>query len=242
MLDKKKAAPGEVNVEVHLWTRGKPDTSARESYADNLKDANDEALRTVAAGIFGKLTGATAPPPPPPPQPSPPAPVAGAQKAAPNMAEGGLQALSVAVAPGAAAPPAEEAETDRFQTRTVLAYSALAVGAAAIVVAGIEVGNWVSDNNKSSDDRKQVPSTVTDVCVQPVNLYAQDACNRSKDAVTSSTLAWVFGGIGATLVGTGIVLILTESNAPPEERSDHRARLLPRLGPGSGGVDLHVQF
>jgi hypothetical protein len=238
-MDKKKAPSGEINVEVHLWTRGKPDTSTRESYADTLKDANDESLRAIATGIFTKLTGVI---PPPAPAATPaPAPVASAPAAAPNTADGGLQALGVAVSP-TAAPSAEEPESDKSATRTVLAYSALAVGVAAIVVSGVEVGNWVSDNNKSSDDRKQVPSTVIDVCATPVNLSAQDACNRSKDAVTSSTLAWVFGGVGVALVGTGIALIVTESNAPPEEKPRSQARLLPVIGPGVAGVDLRVRF
>src|SRR4029077_18811696 len=138
-------------------------------------------------------------------------------------------APGVAVAPRAAAQPAED--SDRFPTRTVIAYSALAVGAASIVVSGIEVANWISDNNKSSDDRKQVPKTVTDVCANPVNLFAQDACNRSKDAVTSSTLAWVLGGIGAGLVTTGVVLMLTDhsSSAPEEEHSSSLVEVLPAI-------------
>jgi hypothetical protein len=238
IMDKKKAAPGEVNVEVHLWARGKPDTSTRENYSDTLKDANDESLRTIATGIFARLTGFTPPPPSPPPAPASSATAA----PPPNLAGGGLQTLGVAVAPGPAAPAAEEAE--QFPTRAVLAYSAFAVGAALIVLSGIEAANWVSDNNKSSDDRKQVPSTISDVCAQPVNLYAQDACNRSKDALTSSTMAWVFGGLGVGLVGTGIVLMLTDhpSNSPPEDHSGNQARLVPVIGPSVGRLDLRVSF
>jgi hypothetical protein len=239
MMDKKKASPGEVNVEVHLWTRGRADASTRESFADSLKDPNDDSLRAIAASILGKLTGAA--PLPPPPAPAS-APVASAPAAAPSMADGGLQAVGVAVAPGAAPAPAAE-ESDRFPTRTVLAYSALAVGAALIVVSGVEASNWINDNSKSSDDRKQVPNTVTDVCAEPVNLFAQDACNRSKDAVTSSTLAWVFGAMGLGFVATGIVLMVTDHPSAPEE--DHPAsqlRLMPAVGAHGGGIDLRVSF
>lgn len=238
LMDRKRASAGEVNVEVHLWTRGKPDVSTRESFADSLKDPNEEPLRAIAAGILGKLTGVT---PPPPPAPASSTPVASAPAPAPNMADSGLQATAVAAAPGAAAEPAEE--SDRFPTRTVLAYSALAVGAALIVVSGVEAANWISDNNKSSDDRKQVPKSVTDVCAEPVNIYAQDACNRSKDAVTSSTLAWVFGAMGAGLVATGVVLMVTDhASAPQEDGSANHVRLMPALGAHGGGVDLRVRF
>ncbi len=49
-------APGhQLTVEVHVWARGKPDKSTRETFSDNMKDANDDNLRKVAAQIFGKL-------------------------------------------------------------------------------------------------------------------------------------------------------------------------------------------
>jgi len=248
MMDKKKAPSGEVNVEVHLWGRGKPEVSTRETYADTLRDANDESLRTIASAIFGRLTGvAPAPPPSPPPTTAPAAaaaPAASGAAVAPAAADGSQQAPGESVAPGVAAPAAEDA--DRFPTRTVLAYSAMAVGAAMVVLSAVEASNWVSDNNKSSDDRKQVPSSVTDVCADPVNLSAQDACNRSKDAVTSSTLAWVFGGLGVGLVATGIVLMVTDhgsgSASGSEDHSGSRASLVPAMGPNAGGVDLRVKF
>jgi len=51
-------APGhQVTAEVHFWGRGKPDRSTRETYSDNMKDANDDSLKKVALQIFGKLLG-----------------------------------------------------------------------------------------------------------------------------------------------------------------------------------------
>src|SRR5204863_5173511 len=48
-----------VTLDLHLWTRGKPDQSITETYSDNLKDQNDETLRKIAAKLFEKLTGST---------------------------------------------------------------------------------------------------------------------------------------------------------------------------------------
>ncbi len=48
---------GQVTVEVHLYQRGKPDTVVKESYADNLKDGNDDSLRAVASRIIEQLGG-----------------------------------------------------------------------------------------------------------------------------------------------------------------------------------------
>ncbi len=57
-LAKKKG--GEVSAEVHFWTRGKPQVDVTETFSDNLKEAGDEGLKTVAAKILGQLTGAAA--------------------------------------------------------------------------------------------------------------------------------------------------------------------------------------
>ena len=46
-----------VTAEVHLWARGKAEQVVKETYADNLKDQNDEALRKVVAGVLQKLAG-----------------------------------------------------------------------------------------------------------------------------------------------------------------------------------------
>jgi hypothetical protein len=51
-------APGhQVTVDMHLWSRGKPEQVARESYSDNMKDSNDDGLKKLATQIFGKLLG-----------------------------------------------------------------------------------------------------------------------------------------------------------------------------------------
>lgn len=47
----------QVTVEVHLYQRGKPDTVVKESYADNLKDPNDDTLGKIAAHIVERLGG-----------------------------------------------------------------------------------------------------------------------------------------------------------------------------------------
>lgn len=53
-LSKEKA--GEVSAEMRLWSRGKPQLEASETYSDNLKDPGDEALKAVAGRLLSKLT------------------------------------------------------------------------------------------------------------------------------------------------------------------------------------------
>ena len=53
----KAPIPHQVVAEVHLWTRGKPEQVAKETYSDNLKDQNDDALKRIATQLFERLTG-----------------------------------------------------------------------------------------------------------------------------------------------------------------------------------------
>jgi len=56
----KAGGGGQVNVELHLFRRGKPDFVIRETYSDSLKDQNDEKLRGLARRLFEELTGTSA--------------------------------------------------------------------------------------------------------------------------------------------------------------------------------------
>ena len=47
----------QVTAEIHLYQKSKPDTVIRESYADNLKDQNDDTLRKIAQRVLERLGG-----------------------------------------------------------------------------------------------------------------------------------------------------------------------------------------
>jgi hypothetical protein len=149
----------------------------------------------------------------------------------------------------ATATPGDQAPHAPFPTRKVLAYTAIVAGAGLLVASGVEAGAWVSDSNASQDDRKKVPSNVTDVCADEVNSAALDACHRSKDATTVSTLSWIFGAAGVALATTGIVLLVTGHDSSDGGRDAVTAKapkprvdVLPMLGTRAGAVDLRVTF
>jgi hypothetical protein len=52
-----KKRGGQVEIEAHFWSRGRPQLDATESYSDNLKDPGDEALKAVATKLVSELTG-----------------------------------------------------------------------------------------------------------------------------------------------------------------------------------------
>jgi hypothetical protein len=284
-----KERSGEVTAELRLWTRGKPQTEATESYNENLKDASDDALRAVAGRLFGKLTssgnsgtvvvhagtgagtvvvdgaakgrlkdgvarlslgegshavavhvdGFTAPP------------------QTISLTDGGDAEITFALSPveatPAAEPPAPEASSQEpskpFPTRKVIGYSVVVIGAGFLVASGIEGAAWLSDKSDSDQDRTSVPNTVTDVCAEPVNPAAIDACQKSKDASSAAKLGWIFAGVGAVLAATGIFLVVGDHSG--EAASDTTAEatprkphfdLLPSLGPRAGSVDVRLTF
>jgi hypothetical protein len=161
---------------------------------------------------------------------------------------GAEQEMNFALSPTPTGPVEGETRSS-FPTRRVLMYTALVAGGGLLVGSAVEAGVWIGDSNKSHDDRANVPASVSDVCQAQVNGYAVDACHRSKDALTASELAWTFGGVGAALVGTGLVLMMTDhgtrepghdagTTAAPRPHLD----VLPVVGARGGAVDLRVSF
>ena len=165
-----------------------------------------------------------------------------------TVAAGADQELTFALAPSSS-PPSEGGTRSAFPMRKVLEYGAIVVGGGLLIVSGVETAQWVNDSNQSNTDRQNVPANVTDVCTTQINHYAQDACNKSKDAQSVSTLGWVFGGLGAAVLGTGIVLLLTDHSSTESDGSSAaklvqkpKLDVLPAVGPQGGSVNLSVTF
>ncbi len=49
---------GQVTAAVHLFQKGQPETIVKETFADNLKDSNDDAMQNVATRILGRFSSA----------------------------------------------------------------------------------------------------------------------------------------------------------------------------------------
>jgi hypothetical protein len=166
-----------------------------------------------------------------------------------TVAAGADQELTFALVPSNS-PPSEGGTRSPFPMRKVLEYGAIVVGGGLLIVSGVETAQWINDSNQSNTDRQNVPANVTDVCTTQINHYAQDACNRSKDAQSVSTVGWVFGGLGAAVLGTGIVLLLTDHSSSSESDGTSAAKVvqkpkldvLPAVGPQGGSVNLSVTF
>jgi len=272
-----KRPAGQVTADLHLWTRGKGDIDVAEAYSDNLKDASDESLRGVAARLFAKLTGGvsggtitihagsgkgTVV-------------VDGADRGAldggvarvdvsagahtitvkvpgfdvqpqtANVPVAGEQDLNFTLNPVAAPPPEPSSGPS---ARKVGEWAAI-VGGGALLAAGAVMGiKWVIDYNHGKDLQNQVSSNNKDACQTQDSTQAQQLCQTSHTVTTDYTLAWILGGAGAAVLGTGLLLLVTDhptkDEAPGAEPPQAKPRLdvVPQVGTTGATVGLRLTF
>ncbi|HLK35990.1 MAG TPA: PEGA domain-containing protein [Polyangiaceae bacterium] len=164
-----------------------------------------------------------------------------------NVKPGAEVSLDFLAAGGGESETAGESGESKggFPLRKVLGYTAIVAGAGLIAGAAVEGVAWVNDKSASDDDRKNVPSNVTDVCADGVNTAAVDACNKSKDATSVATIGWILGGAGVVLAVTGLWLVLGDhgsDEAPAASTAGRRWDVVPSVGPGAGRLDLRLAF
>jgi hypothetical protein len=271
-----KSPNNQVTADLHLWARGKPDTTVRETYSDNLKDQNDETLRKIAAHILDRLTGTTS---------NGTMSIHAGEGAGQVLVNGqrkatldkGVATLELAAgsyavevrAPGFVPAkqqvtitggtdtplllklvpekeqePATADASKPSNVRKIVAWSAVGLGAAFAVVGVVEGVRFLGIKDDLNSDRAHVDKSVSDVCApeQAGNPYAASACTHFHDAKTARTLGLLFGGIGAALVATGVVLLVTDHPKESVAPAESALRITPYASPKGGGVDLQLAF
>jgi hypothetical protein len=273
-----KRPAGQVTADVHLWTRGKGDVDVAEAYSDNLKEASDESLRAVAARLFARLTGGvvsggilmvhagsgkgTVL-------------VDGVER---GTLDGGVARLDVSAGshtitvkvPGyesqsqtatvgsgeldmnftltqSGAPPPEAPPGP--SARKVGEWAAIGVGGA-LLAAGVVMGvKWIIDYNHGKDLQQKVASTTQDACQRLGNANEKDLCDTSHTVTTDYTLGWILGGLGAAVLGTGVVLLMTDESTKDESPAAGRAPqakprldVIPQVGATGASMGLRLTF
>jgi hypothetical protein len=287
----------QIVVEAHYWQRSKHDSVVKETYPDDLRDPNNEALKKIAARVFERLTntlttgtvtvqagksggsvyvdGAPA------------AELTGGLanvelKAGPHTLEvrapgflpvrrtvnvviGADTQVTMALAPeNPDVPPSPPAENSSpVTTRQILAYSLMGAGVVAGAVGVVFGAQWLSKSSDIDDLRKNqygiegAGVTVDDPCsgapgASPAAAERMNrACELGQDAKPLSTVAWISGGVGAALIGSGVVLLVTGNHAAARERASRAPAstsaqgswaLAPAIGPRAGSLRFDLTF
>lgn len=236
---------GQVTAEVHLYQKGKPDTMIRETYADNLKDQNDDTLRKIAGRVLDRLGGnavgviiVSAP-----------ADwngdvVVDGDKRVPLTGgnarlELGPGSHSVEVVPTTgeptkrnvlvtagkesvveiAAPAASSASATAdkpFPTRKVFGGVALGGG---VVLGALAVQQFLFWN-ELQDRGDEYAKTVPDGAHPCDPNTSEHFCNTDKRARTASAIAISSATVGAVAIGAGVYLLFIASDSPSERPTE----------------------
>jgi hypothetical protein len=257
----KGPAQGQVTAEIHLYQKGKADTVLKESYADNLKDSNDDTLRKIATRIVERLggtavgivivrateqTGDV---------------VVDGDKHVPlasgtariELAAGGHSIevtgtggepvkRNVLVTAGretvveltAAAPVEPPSEAGKSKTRKIIGGVSMGIGA---VLGGIAVYELIHYLSLQSDGKAYAATIPKD----PQGRQCRDTGDLKcvgfdSDSKTASALAWGLGAGGAVALGVGAYLLFSEpgSSEPNKTATSTPPKPNTRIVPTAG--------
>jgi hypothetical protein len=255
----------QVTAEVHLFQKGKPDTVLKESYADNLKDSNDDTLRKIAARFVERL-GASA---------VGVIVVRSVESSGDVVVDGekhvplqngtarielaaGSHSVEVAptggvpskrnvlvtagretVAEFAASPVSEPPGESKFHARKIIGGASAGAGLVLGAIAVVELVHYVDLQNKGDDRAAQLDKNDPSNGSKPCREY-DATCNRiNKNAQLASGLAIGLGAGGAIAIGVGAYLFFTDNadKSPPP-----KARVVPSVTTSSGALTVVGSF
>lgn len=285
----------QVVVEAHYWLRGKQDSVVKETYADDLRDANNESLKKIVNRVFERLTNTlttgmlTV-------QAGKGAGTVVVDGGEPTSLSGGTAAIELKAGqhvvevrvPGylpvrqevtvvvgndtpinvklvAEATPVAPAPEEKSNGRQILAYGLVGGGVVVGVVGAVFGAQWFSKRSQQRDLAQAqygvldpdgpgpVDVKVTDPCsgfpgAGPDAARRMDeACSLNKDAKTLSLIAWTAGGVGAAMIGTGVVLLVTGGKGDAPTRGAAPApksawSVTPTMGPREGMLRVGLSF
>lgn len=230
----KASIPHQVSAEVHLWTRGKPEQVAKETYSDNLKDQNDDALRRIAAQLYERLTGQAT-------QGTIVVHATGAVAGtvlvdghgmgpldhgrATLLVPSGEHSVEVQVegmtAPAQSVNVAVNTSTDvtfdmkaavtptgptgPSHAKRTIGYVALGAGAVAAIAAGVMVGLFASDSGTFNNYRNGISKSITNICSGGMDLGVVDSVTWT-DACKARSHADTEGSLAWGIGGAAIGL------------------------------------
>lgn len=246
---------GQVTAEIHLFQKGKADTVVRESYADNLKDGNEDSLLKIAGRVVERLGGVAvgivvvkAPD-------QTGEIVVDGEKHVPlkdgtakiELAGGGhaielaptsgpVTKRNVLVSPGretvveftSNAHPVVEGPEKPFPTRKVVGGAIGVTGIALVVVSVVSLAAWSSAISDGEDAANGALSRNGRPVGDTTECREYDSTCRKFDdsAKKNSTIAWITGAAGGVALIVGAYLFF--SDGPKESAPAASAKAPPK--------------
>jgi hypothetical protein len=250
---------GQVTAEVHLFQKGKPDTTFKESFSDNLKDPQDEKgigkisgriLERLTTSIIGfivvragdasgevvldgekrsPLTNGTA-------RIEAAAGPHSVEVTTPGQPPTKRNVLVVAgkeaTVDVAAAADVNVEPSKPFPTRKVLGGVSMAAGVGLAIVSVVSIASWSDAKSEGEELAKSVPNG-QEPC-EDSNFGA--FCNADKDAKSASTIAWITGGLGVAALGVGAYLLFAPDGSSEKAAAapKPKTRIVPSVGSTNG--------
>lgn len=186
-----------------------------------------------------------------------------------NVVVGAETQLSFELA--APAPPPEPVAPEKpFATRKFISYGLIGAGAVGGIIGVVQLVRWFSAQSEIDDLRSQryglqtppgqPPAQVDDPCAghpyaandPAAQKRLADACKMAPDGESISTVGFIAGGVGAALIGTGVVLLLTDKTPkdPPVKglapattaKTEGHWTVVPSIGPRQGSLHVGLTF
>ncbi len=257
----KGPAQGQVTAEIHLYQKGKADTVLKESYADNLKDSNDDTLRKIAARIVERLGGTAVGV----------VIVRATEQTGEVVIDGDKRipldkgAARIELAAGShsvevtgtggepvkrnvvvtagretvveltAAPTIEPpSEAGKSRTRKIIGGVSMGVGA---VLGGVAVYELINFLSLQSDGKAYAATQPKDSAGRECRATGNQECVRiDRESKTASGLAWGLGAGGAVLLGVGAYLFFSDPGSSEPNKTATRVPPKPttRVVPTAG--------
>lgn len=255
---------GQVTAAVHLFQKGQSETVVKETYADNLKDPNDDALQKVASRLLERLSGSIlgvlvvrAPS-----TVAAEVVVDGEKRVpiekgsvrielsagthsvefAPSSGPSSKQNVIVSVGRetpvdfsiARAAPPAPAAVPEKSSTRKIVGGVTMGAGVALGVVAVIELLRYGDLQDQGDQRASELNKSDPSNGSRPCREYDAVCFRINKDSKVASGLAIGFGAGSVVAMGVGAYFLFTDPDGGGKNAA--KTRVVPAVTPNSGSL------
>lgn len=161
-----------------------------------------------------------------------------------TAATGPETSITLELTPATPLPPPGPSKP--FPVKKVIGFSVAGLGVVAGIIGIVEGVSFIDAQGKNDKDHNNVKNKgIKDFCSDTTGVTGPMSmeCKNIKNAESARTLELVFFGVGAALIATGTILLITDKgSASTDEKPQTGLRVVPSIGPNGGGIGLVGTF